>query len=83
MGSKVTVANSARWVRICQSCWQALYPNDYVPQLTDFDTCASCGHTELVLSVTPDVVQQAAALVIRPPLCNVHVPTVQPKEAQS
>lgn len=36
--------SSLPWLRICQDCWQAKWPDQYVPELTSYGDCVGgCG----------------------------------------
>lgn len=50
-----------RWVKVCQSCWQDLWPDQYVPELTDTACCALCEDLALVVSVNPKEISKAKA----------------------
>lgn len=44
---------NGRWVKLCQTCWQGFWPDQYVPELNDDDDCSECGQYALVVSVNP------------------------------
>ena len=43
----------ARWVPICQQCFEEEFPTEYCPELTDYDQCINCGQEALVTHVNP------------------------------
>jgi ribosomal protein L32 len=45
---------SQRWIKVCQSCWQAKHPDQYCPELSDYAECVVCGESGLVLSAHPE-----------------------------
>jgi rRNA maturation endonuclease Nob1 len=48
----------ARWVKVCQLCWERLRPDQYFPDRMDFDTCGICGDEALVVNVHPSEVSE-------------------------
>lgn len=43
----------ARWVHICQQCFEEEFPSEYCPELTDWDTCGVCGQDGLIANISP------------------------------
>ena len=39
------------WVRVCQTCYEVIFPTDYFPDGMDFRTCSLCGQDAMTVGV--------------------------------